>query len=1113
MTISRRGAAADPQLWTDVNDADIVLQGERRIVPDRYRTLALNADALQATLAMAPMEFSEGATTETAEILLPLPDGSMERFGFVESPVMEAGLGAKFPEIKSYVGRGLDDPALFTRFGWTYKGFHAVIFNSNATIYIDPYSTGDLTHYISYSRTDFTRSFSEPFVQQEPVIDPQVKAQIEDFIAENPEVVIGEQLRTYRLALATTGEYSIYHSNPNPPNVSDVLSELNVVVNRVNGVYERDAAVRMVLIANNDLIIFLNPNTDPYSNNNGGAMLGQNQSTLDSIIGNANYDIGHVLSTGGGGVAYLGVPCRTGEKARGVTGLANPVGDPFYIDYVAHEMGHQYGAEHTFNGTAGSCGGGNRNASTAFEPGSGTTIMAYAGICGNQNIQPNSDDHFHTSSIQEIVAYTTGSFGNACPVISNTGNSAPTANAGAGGFYIPINTPFILTGTGTDPNSGDVLTYNWEEYDLGPAGHPNNPVDNAPIYRSFPSVSDPFRVFPQISDIVNNTQTLGEILPSYTRSLNFRLTVRDNNIASGAGGVHYNLINFQVTNSAGPFLVTNPNTAVTWTTGADVSVAWNVANTSSAPVNCNAVNVALSTDGGYTYPITLATGVPNNGSTTVVAPNNPTTTARVRVMCANNIFFDISNTNFTITSSSATPTPTSTPVSPTPTATSTPTATAGNTPTPTNTPGPMTCTIYPSVDVPKSIPASGTPSVNSVLNVPESGTIVDVNVRNLNGAHTFINNLDFNLTSPLGMEVQVMAQSCSGEDGFNLNLDDEASGTWPCPPLGGGTYQPSNPLSAFDGQNSAGAWTLRVDDNANQDGGRLLGWGLEICVGGTGATPTVTSEPPTPTNTPDPSTATNTPTPPAGSSLIYLSSATDGSIGGVSYSDEDIIVYNTVSGLWAMHFDGSDTGITTEVNGFDLLPDGSILLTFETALNVPGVGSVDDSDIVQFFPTSIGTTTAGTYAMYFDGSDVGLSANSENLDAVGLSPDGQLLLSTVGAASVPGASGADEDLLIFTASTLGSSTSGTWNLHFDGSDVGLTSTSEDVNGSWPATNGDIYLSTLGNFSVTGVTGTGSDIFICDPGSTGSATTCTFSMYWDGSAHGYGAIVDGFEIAP
>ncbi len=645
-----RNAAAFPtsdslnqNLWSDISQASIDLQGERRVIPDRYRTLALDETTLKTVLATAPMEFSAAAQNSTTEIWFPLPDGTMERFRFVESPIMEPGLSAKFPEIKSYVGRGIDDQTAYTRFGWTYKGFHAIIFSDkHSTVYIDAYSTNDIAHYISYYRSDYTPSNAEPFIFNEP--EPAPEGDIPTPINGTESLLIGEQLRTYRLALAATGEYSTYHGGTKPL----VLSEMVIAMNRVNGVYEQATAGRMVLIANNDLVIYLNGTTDPYTNNNGSTMLGQNQTTLDTVIGNANYDVGHVFSTGGGGVAQLRVPCVTGSKARGVTGLTNPIGDPFYIDYVAHEMGHQYGGNHTFNGNAGSCSGSNRNASTAYEPGSGTTIMAYAGICSPQNIQNNSDDHFHTHSIQEIVAYTTTGNGNNCPVITNTGNSAPTSEAGTGGFTIPINTPFILTGSGTDPNGGDVLSYNWEEYDLGPAGHPNSPVNNAPIFRSFPSVPEPFRYFPRLSDIVNNTQTLGEILPSYTRALNFRLTVRDNNVNPSAGGVHYDLITFSVTDQAGPFLVTNPNTAINWAIGAMGVVTWDVANTTSAPVSCTGVDITLSTDGGYTYPVTLVTNTANDGYHAVTIPNNATAQARVMVKCANNIFFDISNVNFTI---------------------------------------------------------------------------------------------------------------------------------------------------------------------------------------------------------------------------------------------------------------------------------------------------------------------------------------------------------------------------------------------------------------------------------------------------------------------------------
>jgi subtilisin-like proprotein convertase family protein len=441
-----------------------------------------------------------------------------------------------------------------------------------------------------------------------------------------------------------------------------------------------------------------------------------------------------------------------------------------------------------------------------------------------------------------------------------------------------------------------------------------------------------------------------------------------------------------------------------------------------------------------------------------------------------------------------------------------PTATATNTPAPTNTPVPGSCTIYTSTDVPKTITTSGTPSVSSVLSISGSGTIADLNVLDLNGTHSWINDLDFNLISPAGTAVQIMGQSCSSQDNFDLNLDDEAAGTWPCPPTGGGTYQPTNPLSTFDGQNANGTWTLRVDDNANLDGGSLNGWSLEVCTTGVAPTPTNTPVPPTPTNTPVPPTPTNTPVP--GGAVIYVSSSTNGTASGVAFNDEDILSYSTSSSTWALFFDGSDVGITTDVDAFAMLTDGSILMSFDTTTTAGAAGSVVDADIVRFVPTSTGSTTAGTFSLYFDGSDVGLTTTNEDIDAVELLADGRIVVSTLGTFSVTGASGDDKDLIAFTPTSLGSTTSGTWSLYFDGSDVSLTTTNEDVNGLGIAANGDIYLSTVGTFSVTGASGDGADIFRCVPGTLGSTTTCTYSMYWDGSVNGFaGEVTDGFHISP
>lgn len=623
-------AAAAP-LWRDVAEQQLTGGGERWIVPQAYRVLALDETQLFARLAEAPLEQPGLLRQSPAVIELPLPDGGFGRFQFVLSPIMAPELAARYPEIRTFSGQGLDDPAATVRFDHTPAGFHAMIIAPSGTIFIDPYRRGDTTHYISYFKRDFRDNADWlDIVEPTPGGVPETSG---------PLPPVGATLRTYRLAVATTGEYTIFHGGT----VAAGLAAVVTSVNRVTQIYEREVAVRMVLIPNNDLIIYTNPSTDPYTNGSGTTMLGQNQTNLDAVIGNANYDIGHVFSTGGGGVASLGVVCRTGLKARGVTGRSAPVGDPFDVDYVAHEMGHQYAGNHSFNGNAGSCAGGNRNGSTAYEPGSGSTIMAYAGICSAQNLQSNSDDYFHTVNFDEIVAYTRTGSGNTCGVDRATGNTPPVVNPGVGGFTIPASTPFALTGSATDAE-GDALTYNWEQFDLGSAGAPSG--SNPPFFRSWPALSSPTRHFPRLSELVNNTTVIGDNLPTVTRSVNFRLTVRDNR--ANGGGVDRASIAFNVTNAAGPFQVTAPNTAVTWMGNSEETVTWNVANTAASPVSCANVDILLSTDGGFTYPTTLLSSTPNDGAQPITVPNLATTTARVRVQCSDNIFFDISNANFAI---------------------------------------------------------------------------------------------------------------------------------------------------------------------------------------------------------------------------------------------------------------------------------------------------------------------------------------------------------------------------------------------------------------------------------------------------------------------------------
>jgi hypothetical protein len=649
------GLADSSGVWRAVDATGLppAPAGTRTIIPARFRTAALNTAQLRTILARAPLEFTLAAKTSRVEISLPTPDGKFARFRAEESPVMEAGLAAKHPEIKTYRAQGLDDPAATARFGLTPYGFHAIVLSPKGNYYIDPYRRGDTVNHISYFKRDLPRTEAQAF---ECHVHLPGSRNSRALTAETAAAAAatrpnGGTLRTYRLALAADYEYSQYHSPGTISDKAEVLARGIVpAVNRVVGIYEREVAVHMNLVTNEDLIIFNTP-ADPYVNEDGTSMLATNQATVDSIIGPLNYDIGHVASTGGGGVAFLGVVCSA-QKAGGVTGLPAPTGDGYYVDYVAHEMGHQFGGNHTFNSEAGSCGGGNRNAGTAYEVGSGSSIMAYAGICSPDNLQPHSDDNFHTASYDEILTYITTSGdpvnggGDTCAVKTQTGNNAPTVDAGPD-FNIPARTPFTLTATGSDAD-GDTLTYNWEEFDLGAANDGRTDNGASPIFRPFASSSNPSRTFPKQSDLLNNISTYGEILPTTTRTMTFRVTARDNHAAGG--GVDYDSMKVNVKATAGPFLVTSPNGGEVWNTGETRIVTWNVANTNAAPINTASVDISLSTDGGKTFPVVLAAGVPNDGSQDVSVPSVSTATARVRVSPTANIFFDISNADFSVNS-------------------------------------------------------------------------------------------------------------------------------------------------------------------------------------------------------------------------------------------------------------------------------------------------------------------------------------------------------------------------------------------------------------------------------------------------------------------------------
>ena len=622
-------AADTSGFWTD-------LPGQ----PDaRGRALQLDVPALERHLRAAPLESALGTPIVVA---LPLPAGGFGVFDVVESPVLDPALQRRFPAIRTYRGQGRDDRTATVRLDLTPRGFHAMILSHGATTMIDPLQEGDTARYVVRTRRDTKRS--EEFrclAHDRAAPEPP---------AEAPEALpVGDTLRTFRFALAADGEYTAIVCLPEPPGIDCALAQMTTGVNRLTGIFEREIAVRLTLIADEPLIIYTDGETDPYTNGQPAVMREENQANLDAVIGSPNYDIGHVFGTGGGGIAVIGGVCLTPHKGRAATGRPNPIGDPFYVDYVSHEIGHHFGANHSFNGTSGFCGA-QRNPSTAWEPGSGSTIMSYSGLCVIEDVQIDSDDYFHVGSQIEITNFL-DSIGIVCSVNTPTGNTIPTVSAGPD-LSLPAATPFTLTATGSDPD-GDALTFAWEEFDLGAAGPPNTDNGNRPIFRTYDPDTDPSpsRTFPQLQYILNWDNTppevpVSESLPVTSRSMQFRATVRDNR--SGGGGVASDQMFVNVTSTAGPFKVTAPDTAVTWTVGASEVVAWNVANTAAPPVSCAAVDIRLSADGGTSFPTVLAAATPNDGAETITVPNQPTATARVKVACASAPFFDLSNMNFTI---------------------------------------------------------------------------------------------------------------------------------------------------------------------------------------------------------------------------------------------------------------------------------------------------------------------------------------------------------------------------------------------------------------------------------------------------------------------------------
>ena len=624
--------------------------------PSASRVVAVDHDQLACDMDRAPDEIAGGRLAEYGLLLsLPAPDGRLVPCRVARSAIMEPGLAAQFPQFGSFLVAA-DDNSFVGRLELSPRGLtgmlRALSGTSGDTWMIDPWRSADPTLLITYRLGDLAAPdwtcHTVPASSPERRDDAQAHEPADGF---TPRAL--QSTRTNLLAMACTGEYGLYHSSiqGHAPNAADPLAAILTVVGRTNVVFENDLAVRFLLVSNNAAITYFNPDTDPFpttcdglgGSDCSGPIHGTLGTVLDTVIGSGNFQAGHCLTRIAGGVANLPGACG----GRGVSGI--PRGgdiDPFAANVVIHELGHQFGAGHTFSGTRGRCGN-NASLNSAWEAGSGSSPMAYAGGCPVGNAPPSdnivqfADPFFHHGSLEQMQAY----LPNSCMAGMPSVNSLPVITSITPDQSIPPGTPFLLSVSASDADA-DLLTYSWEQFDNGirrPLSGAES-LDNGfgSLFRIFPPTFDTSRSFPQIADVLSGVATPGEQLPSVPTTAGsprkFRVAVRDNRAGMGAAVIS-STVRLDIPAGASPFAVTSPT--VGDTRSGTATVTWSVGNTNAAPINAAAVAIRLSTDDGLTFPHPLGT-FPNTGSALVIMPAISSTSARIRLDPVGRIFYAIS---------------------------------------------------------------------------------------------------------------------------------------------------------------------------------------------------------------------------------------------------------------------------------------------------------------------------------------------------------------------------------------------------------------------------------------------------------------------------------------
>jgi hypothetical protein len=656
--VSRQSRSSD-RVWQriDKNKISTRLSDTQTLSPtltNDSEMFTLNPVAIERILrraeAVAARPAIKGRRNQVV-LQVPLPDATYKQFAIRESSIMAPELAARFPKYKSYAGQGVRDKSATLRLSYTPFGMSAIVLSAEGATYINALGKGDDRTYVVYSKENLRQDESQ--FRCSVAEDKRARPDANLASGNNRSFSWGGTLRTFRLAVAATGEYTQLRGknfNTESEKIDAAYDAIYKTIDSVNIIYQQELGIRLELVAKERDLIYADPVADPYSDRVNfpsdfdylEKLMDENQNKIDAVVGPLNYDIGHVFGIEGGGLASPGTVCKDAWKAKGATGKDDPDPYTFDIEYVAHEIGHQFGANHTFNEITSYCK--YRNDSTAFEPGGGTTIMGYGDICDpSVHTHTYKDNYFHVISLMEITDYVAQISG--CPVSTPRNNLPPAVVAGPD-RVIPIDTLFTLTATGSDPDN-DKISYCWEQFDTCGCADPNTDVDrrHSPIYRSRRPDQSQSRTFPRLEDVLFNQPSRGEEFVKVDRVMNFRVTARDE-----WGNFSYDTLKVTFANNGSPFVVKEPNPPATWVAGTSQTITWDVANTNQSPINCLAVRISLSTDGGLTFPKILKDGARNDGSETVVVPNLETRIARIKVEAVGNVFFDISNNDFEIKS-------------------------------------------------------------------------------------------------------------------------------------------------------------------------------------------------------------------------------------------------------------------------------------------------------------------------------------------------------------------------------------------------------------------------------------------------------------------------------